>query len=204
MYQFEEYEFEAFTVITSKKEEAKASKIYQDMIDLKDHHTKISIEYHLHSLLGDETWLTTRSMKFLFYISVIDQRKAEIDIASFQLKSGMTGINQSLPDLTIAHCILYENTKWFYKLLGGTQEIPGIKYFLAHQKAAKHIDVLIYTLNSLVKHIKVSEFNSNAQEIEETAKRLSLCIINFNKVMIILYVYITKWHNYSVKRRMDL
>ena len=97
------------------------------------------------------------------------------------------------------HQKLFETTVIVYNVIQhiSKSKLPENQPYRIDQgkTLAKKLDRLIFTLEKLTERLQFDDY-------EDISKRLSLCIINLNKIVVVLYVYIRNagryWNDISL------
>ena len=145
----------------------------------RDESAELVWQYHVLISSCDPAWSCIHHLKMMFYVILYRQRAVELSIINLQIQKGMVGIQEN--DLlypTVVIC--YNNVNHFSN--GKMNDYQPMKSDNIKTLTSK-LDKLLFTLEQLLKMTKeVTDF----QIIENNAKRLSLLIININKIIIVM------------------
>ena len=117
----------------------------------------------------------------MFYVILFRQRVVEIQIVNLQVEKGMIAF-QETDQIYACVVIAYNNVNHFSE--GKLKDYEPFKTDCLKTLTTK-LDRLLVTLEQLLKVIKDP---IDLLTIENNAKRLSLLIINVNKLVVVLYV----------------
>ena len=146
----------------------------------RDQYAELVWQYHVLMSSCDPTWTSRSHLKMMFYVILFRQRRVEIEIVNIQIQKGMVGIqeNEKVYETVV---IVYNNVNHFSK--GKLKEYEPKKSDSIKTLTLK-LDRLMVTLEQLLRLIKDMK---DLHTIENSAKRLSLMIMNINKIVVVLY-----------------
>lgn len=145
----------------------------------RDESAELVWQYHVLMSICESTWASQSHMKMMFYVVLLRQRKVEIEIINLQIQKGMIGIQES-PKVYETVVIAYNNVNHFSN--GKMNDYQPNKQDPYNVLTTK-LDRLMVTLEQL---LKIKSETQDFQTIEQNAKRLSLLVINVNKIVLVL------------------
>ena len=147
----------------------------------RDQCAELTWQYHVLMSSCEKNWSSVLHLKMLFYAFLFKQRKVELEIVNLQIQKGMVGFQET--DMVYQTAVIaYNNVNHFSK--GKLKEYEPFKSDSIKTLTTK-LDRLLVTLEEL---LKLSTEQRVLDTTENQAKRLSLLIININKIVVVLYV----------------
>ena len=147
----------------------------------RDQYAELVWQYHVLMSSCEKTWACVGHLKMMFYVILFRQRVVEIQIVNLQVEKGMIAF-QETDQIYACVVIAYNNVNHFSE--GKLKDYEPFKTDCLKTLTTK-LDRLLVTLEQLLKVIKDP---IDLLTIENNAKRLSLLIINVNKLVVVLYV----------------
>lgn len=146
----------------------------------RDELAELVWQYHVLMSTCEKDWACIKHLRLMFYILLYRQRRVELEIVNLQLSKEMVGIkeDQKLYETVV---IAYNNVNYFSK--GKLTAYQPNKKDTMKQLSTK-LDRLLITLEELLKRLKEFE---KLDESEQAAKRMSLLMININRIVIVIY-----------------
>lgn len=145
----------------------------------RDESAELVWQYHVLMSICESNWASKHHLKMMFYVVLLRQRKVEIEIINLQIEKGMIGIQESSKVYETV-VIAYNNVNHFSK--GKMNEYQPNKQD-PYKILTTKLDRLMVTLEQL---LKMNHEMKDFQSIEQNAKRLSLLVINVNKIVLVL------------------
>ena len=151
--------------------------------------------------LTDSSWLSVGAFRMIQDVAHFEMRKVEIELLSFQLTAGMTGIN--VEDIRLVYdcsVIFYTTMVWFadqcIKNSGKSRgeqrqdrkehaKFIHMKPFLHHggKELGKNLDMMIHAVHTFLFHFPL---DGEREVIGEVGRRLKMCIEYVDKVIVLL------------------
>lgn len=152
----------------------------------KERENRAEIVWQTHVVISicEDDWVLKRLLAIMFYTALYQQRIAEIKIVNLQFSKGMVGFKQDQQKLYETGVIVYNIVD---QLSVGKLKLDKLLLIAktdSMDTMTKKMDKLLFTLQQLLHKIKPME---DLKLIENLAKRLSLIIMNINKIVVQLY-----------------
>ena len=145
----------------------------------RDQYAELVWQYHVLMSSCEKTWACVGHLKMMFYVILFRQRVVEISIINIQIEKQMIAFQEN-ENIYACVVIAYNNVNHFSE--GKLKEYEPDKKDCSQTLMVK-LDRLLVTLEKL---LKILADTPHLETIENNAKRLSLLIININKIVKVL------------------
>lgn len=155
------------------------------LFDIRETQAALAWQFHVLLSVCEPDWVVRTYLKTSFYAALYNQRRAELQIVNLQLRKGMVGFQKGSAQSLYEACVIAHNLVNYYaqdKLKNDpiikSDKIPFL---------AKIMEKLVLVLCKVV-----DESEPDPEKFEQGAKRLSLLVMNINKITVVLYGSLVK------------